>query len=346
MRLPNGYGSVHKLPGKRRKPWRVRITKDTVYNEEKDEYKQIYQTIGYYETRQKAMQALAEYHDNPYDLDNANLTFSNIYEKWSEEHFKGKSHAGNKCWKTAYNHCKPLYNRKFRELKVYELEQTIENAEVGDVTKGRMKNMFSLMYRWAIRHEIVSKDLGKLCKPIGKVQPTFEKTPFSEAEISVLWENILKIPYVDMILIEIYSGWRPSELTALETTDIDLETLTMKGGAKTDAGKNRIVPIHKRIIPLIKRRYNPDNRHLFVNEEGRYINYDYYYKKFKRVMSLLEMNHSPHETRHTFITLAKEAHLDEYCLKLIVGHEIDDITEKVYTHRKVQQLAEEINKIA
>lgn len=26
MRLPNGYGSVHKLSGKRRKPWRVRIT--------------------------------------------------------------------------------------------------------------------------------------------------------------------------------------------------------------------------------------------------------------------------------------------------------------------------------
>lgn len=26
MRLPNGYGSIHKLSGKRHRPWAVRIT--------------------------------------------------------------------------------------------------------------------------------------------------------------------------------------------------------------------------------------------------------------------------------------------------------------------------------
>ena len=37
MKLPNGYGSVHKLNDKkRRKPWRARITTGYVYDEEKD----------------------------------------------------------------------------------------------------------------------------------------------------------------------------------------------------------------------------------------------------------------------------------------------------------------------
>ena len=57
------------------------------------------------------------------------------------------------------------------------------------------------------------------------------------------------------------------------------------------------------------------------------------------------MKHRPHETRHTFITKAKECNIDEYILKLIVGHTIDDITEKVYTHRTIEQLKAEMEKI-
>ena len=48
-------------------------------------------------------------------------------------------------------------------------------------------------------------------------------------------------------------------------------------------------------------------------------------------MKALDIQHNPHETRHTFISRAKEAKVDEYCLKLIVGHAIDDLTERVYT---------------
>ena len=37
--------------------------------------------------------------------------------------------------------------------------------------------------------------------------------------------------------------------------------------------------------------------------------------------------------------------MNEYILKLLVGHEISDITEAVYTHRTIQELAAEIEKI-
>jgi integrase len=39
-----------------------------------------------------------------------------------------------------------------------------------------------------------------------------------------------------------YSGWRISELLNLKTADVDLQAGTMKGGTKTKAGKNRVVP--------------------------------------------------------------------------------------------------------
>ena len=71
-----------------------------------------------------------------------------------------------------------------------------------------------------------------------------------------------------MILVGIYSGWRPQELATLKITDIDLEANTMKGGMKTDAGKNRVVPIHPIIHPLIEKRFSPENEFLFNDDNG------------------------------------------------------------------------------
>lgn len=50
------------------------------------------------------------------------------------------------------------------------------------------------------------------------------------------------------------------------------------------------------------------------------------------------------KNRHTFITKAKESGLNEYILKLIVGHTIKNITERVYTHRELEDLKKEIEK--
>ena len=62
-------------------------------------------------------------------------------------------------------------------------------------------------------------------------------------------------------------------------------------------------------------------------------------------MKRVNMNHKPHDTQHTFITKAKAVNMNEYILKLIVGHAIDDITEKTYTHRTIEDLHREIQKI-
>ena len=65
----------------------------------------------------------------------------------------------------------------------------------------------------------------------------------------------------------------------------------------------------------------------------------------KKSCPRLGMDHKPHDTRHTFITKAKDVDMNEYILKMIVGHEIADITEKVYTHRTVEDLKREMEKI-
>ena len=43
--------------------------------------------------------------------------------------------------------------------------------------------------------------------------------------------------------------------------------------------------------------------------------------------------------------MAKKATVDEYAIKYIVGHAVNDLTEKVYTQRDIQWLKSEIEKI-
>ena len=125
---------------------------------------------------------------------------------------------------------------------------------------------------------------------------------------------------------------------------------------KTPAGKQRIVPIHSRVYELVKKNYNYalsiDSEYLF-NDKGKThsgsqkVTYDKYAYRFDKVIAALQLNpeHRPHDPRMTFITRAKKALVDEYALKAMVGHKIEDITESTYTVRDVEWLREDLEKM-
>jgi len=75
MKLPNGYGSVYKLSGKRRNPWVARKTTGWTLNVETKKSFPVYQFVGYYPTQKEALQALADYNKDPYDLYIDKITF-------------------------------------------------------------------------------------------------------------------------------------------------------------------------------------------------------------------------------------------------------------------------------
>lgn len=355
-KLPNGYGTIYRMSGKRSKPYRAMKTDKWIIDPVTGKSKQIRSTIGYYQSREDAMIALANYNENPYDIKTDSITFSEVYEKWSENYFPTLSNPSSvRTVTAAYAYCNGLYDMRMKDIKVSHLEGTILNAQVGDSTKSRIKSLFNMMYKYAVAHDIVEKDYASVMFANGnpiKRSRTKEVIPFSQEEILLLWDNLDNIAFADMVLIGIYSGWRPQELAILKVEDIDLEAGTMLGGLKTDAGKNRIVPIHPLIRPLIENRMKEatsmQSEFLFNDangQQGTYMTYDKYRKRFEKVMKYLKLTHRPHETRHTFITKAKACNVDEYILKLIVGHAIDDITEKVYTHRTIDQLRAEMEKI-
>ncbi len=82
MKSPNGYGSVSKLSGNRRRPFVVRKTKGFDLRGYP-----VYETIGYYETREDGLIALAQFNKDPYDIQQAKITLEELFSKWSERAF-------------------------------------------------------------------------------------------------------------------------------------------------------------------------------------------------------------------------------------------------------------------
>ncbi len=330
MRHPNGYGSVVKLSGKRRRPFYVRKTKD--YDERGHP---IYQTIGYYATRKEALIALAEYNKNPYDLDAAKITMKELYDRWSARDFPKMAESSVTVYRAAMRHCGLLYNMPYKSIKAYQMQEIIDNCGLGYSTQGIIKNLFRKLDSYALELDIITKKNSKFIRT-APVPPT-SRRPFTNEEIDLIWRHKDE-EYVDTILILIYSGFRLAELFDIKTENVNLEEKWFKGGLKTKAGKDRIVPIHDLIYNFVKKRAEEGNEYL-LTANGKKFTRDRYLSFWKVFMKTHGMEHTPHECRHTFRTLLDSAGANKRCIDLMMGHSSRDIGERVYTHKTLEELA-------
>ena len=345
MRLPNGYGSIYKLSGNRRKPWCVRKTTGW-----KDNGQPIYTFVGYYPTRQEALSALADYNKDPYDLQLSSVTFAELYERWSEEHFQKISHSGVNSYSSAYRSCEKIGSMRVVDIKLDHLQQTMDDSGKNSPTLKTMKNLFGLMYDYAVVHEIITPDKREMIRYLDTSKPgnpnKMDRKIFTHKEIQKLWEMQDANAYIPVILIMIYSGVRIGELLALEKTDVHLdERWFYVKEAKTVAGI-REVPIAEKIVPAIEKWISrPCDRLICSGADAPLPYYTFRDNYWKAVMDILDMDHKPHDTRHTCISLLTEAGVDQRIIRKIVGHKGQGVTETVYTHLELPVKLEAINRI-
>jgi len=100
---------------------------------------------------------------------------------------------------------------------------------------------------------------------------------------------------------------RPSELLGIKIENINLDERYMVGGVKTKAGKNRIIPIHSKILPFVKHLYSDKKTYLVEYSENKPMSRSKFIYEFEKTMKCLNMNHLPHDGRHTFASMANKA---------------------------------------
>lgn len=351
MKLPNKYGSVYKLSGKRRKPWAVRKTVGWKQVPEKMKSYPIYEFIGFYATRSEALQALAAYNEDPYDLHFNTITFEEVYEKWSDIHFEKVSASNVNGYKASFRLCDKIKDMKFVDIKLDHLQQVVDNSGKNTPTLKKLKIMFGLMYDYAVIHEIVSQDKRDMVRYVDISKAgnpnAYDRKPFSKKAIKTVWDAHDSNVYLTVVLILIYTGVRIGELLDLEKKDIHLdERWFYVKESKTDAGI-REVPIAEKIVPFFEYWMNRNCDHLICTPDDKPFEYRNYYDSYwKPMMQELSLaKYTPHCTRHTCVSLLTEAGVDERIIQKIVGHKGQNVTQVVYTHVDLPFKLEAINKI-
>lgn len=350
MRLPNGYGSVVKLSGKRRNPYVVRKTAGWRYNKEKDKQVQEYIIIGYAPTKAEGLQMLAEYNKNPFDVSSAKTTFQEVFEKWSKSKFPTISDSNVKGYNASYKLCGTIYNKVFKEIKLADLQYVIDTCNKNYPTLRKLKVLFGQLYEYALKNDVCNKNYAEfvdIVKYKDRNPNKRDKNKFDRYELERIWEQ-QEDKYYQIVLMLIYSGVRISEMLDLLKSDVHLEEQFFDViDSKTENGIRK-VPIADKVLPFFKAWYNDtDSKYLLHTESGEHFKYrNYYDSYFVPLMENLGFDKTTHCCRHTCISMLAEANVSQTIIKKIVGHSgAMTLTEKVYTHLDVKELINAINKI-
>ncbi len=239
--------------------------------------------------------------------------------------------------KAAFKNCSALHNKKFKELRKYDLQSVIDLCPLKHASLELIVTLFKQMYKFAKENDITDKNYSEFVQ-INIPDDDESGEPFTQEELDILWKN-KDNETVQFILVMIYSGFR---IKAFETIEINNKEKYFKGGVKTRAGKGRIVPIHTSILPYALN---------FV--PGAFKAGYFRLKSFYPVLEQLGINitasgkkHTPHDCRHTFSWLCDRYKVDELSKHLLMGHSLgNDVEKSVYGHRTIDELRVEINKI-
>lgn len=365
-KLPNGYGSIKHLSGKRRNPFAVyppatELIAPGQYAPAKaicyvDDYMKgfavltAYHAGNYYPGFERTLNnlsgapesLLADYSQafRSWELNEQKPIFRDVFMQYYKDKFKKdyehheKKTSMENSMRSAYKNCSELHDRFFSELVANDLQKVLDACPLKHSSLELIVVLYHQMYQYALKNDICEKDYSRFVS-INKDEDDEHGIPFSDSELSILWKN-KDNPTVEMILIMCYSGFR---ISAYNNLYINLKEGYFKGGVKTAAGKDRIVPIHSGIYSLVERRISLLGKLISVNSNiFRKSMYD-------TLDSLKVERHTPHDCRHTFSRLCEKYGVNENDRKRMLGHSFQDITNKVYGHRELEDLKIEIEKI-
>lgn len=367
-RRPNNTGTVVKLSGKRRTPFCARVMSD-----ERDiitgKKKQI--CIGTFATREEALNALSLYSlkkSNSISNEEArniapNLfdriqektkkrvpTFKDIYHILDEEEFSKLSKSARDGYGSWIKHFETIYNRPIDNITLADLQYIFDNDKSKNGTQIHMKVLCSKIFEYAVIHQYIPRDFDYTSYiRIAEFKQSTKHYPFTMDEIKKL--KTINTSEAHLMLIYIYTGLRAGELLKINRNNIHInEPCSDDGsnklisyivtGSKTNAGKNRVVPIHDDIKQLvIDELLKPDKR--LIDCSYASLNNTV----LSTVNGYLKASHTMHDTRQTFASLCQLSNVDIYVRNKVLGHKLNDITFDIYTNASKNKLWTEVNKI-
>ena len=317
-----------------------------------------------------------------------NYTFEQLYQKFKEAKMltpeedqlekkyhirpKNKPFGRHYCRSmvTAFHNCKELYDIVYKDLRASDFTEHLKKTKKSADSQRQMVNLFANLDKFALEEDIIEKGYAQFIATVKCAKKEIQKSKnqqiqknklFSYEQINYLWNFVPKssgrnkeskiereIFIRDFWLIALYTGMRADELTSIYTENIFLNDNYLIGGLKTEAGINRVIPIHPKVKPLFEKYYNPNNEFLFVQPNGNKVDYDYYLYHYKYNFKELHpevSEHTAHDARHTLRNELRKIGVKEIIINSIIGHSNEDVGEDVYSHVSIEEKLEAIKMV-
>lgn len=319
----NGQGSVYKLPNG---TW-IAI-KTLGYRIEPDgKSHRITRSKSGFKTKKDAVEYLPQLSTAKKEI---SITFQKLYDTWMPTHKASKSTMD--CYSAAMKHFQPVWFLKVADITVDDLQECIDDCPKGKRTRENMKTLCGLLYKYAIPRNIATLNMGEYVKARGGEQGKKDGIPIEDVE--TISKNVGKVKGADYVLCQCYLGFRPSEFLALDAKNYNRKERAFVGGAKTDAGRDRIVTVSPKIQPIIDRLVEGKIAGpVFCADDGSTMGIATYRNLFYNVLEecgignptvekdgVKRKKYTPHSCRHTFATMMKRVEGADADKLELIGH--------------------------
>lgn len=364
-RRSNGEGNVYQPPGCKTYTARVTIGYESTENGIRPKYAR----KGGFQTRRDAMEyipilkgeakrAEKEAPQIRYGVDYTSISFAELYDKLIARETKRISKSTIDCYKAAYKYYSDVHHLPFRELNTEDWQLCVDDCPKGVRTKENMKALGTKLYKLAAELRVfglsTSTDFATLVWLDHEDRES--RQPMTADDLDKLKAAVASgVPYANYILAMCYTGFRPSEFLELRHDAYDPDKNTLRGGAKTDAGKNRIVPVHPIIKPFVAERHLSGSKYLFPDSQGLQFKLNAFRSRyFYAALSLANIQQEPQEgekprltpysCRHTFATLMKNTKGSPRDKAALMGHTSYEMTLH-YQHEDFESLRDIVDQI-
>ncbi len=354
-RRPKGSGTVYQKKDEgRAKPWVAKTGSG--------------ECLGSFATSTEAVIALDDYNAKHTSAARLRYTFEDVYSKWKELHYKDIGPKGQESYERAFLKAQSLHKREMRDLKTEDYQVII--TSLIDAGKSRsmcekQRQLFSQLCKWAMQNDIISTNYAEGLR-LPAQSPKKERT-LTDAEIqkikAVADDNsqnnrFRQIAQICMVLI--YTGMRIDELLSMRRDDVYLDKGYMIGGEKTEAGRQRTIPILPEIRAILAGWMLDSVGYDFLlpTASGKKKDVNAVEHTFRSFMVFLGINPdpraskgneaveriTPHSLRRTAATRLVEGKAEPTAVQAILGHADFSTTADYYTAHSVEYLADEMKK--
>lgn len=328
----NGQGSVYQLPNKK---WRA-VRTIAYFCGDDNKVHRATRSRSDFKTKKEALAYLSIL-SNETRREPQKITFWELYEKWLPTHRADKSTVN--CYKAAFKHFRPVWHMSISDITVDDLQECVDACGKGKRTRQNMKAVCGLIYKYGIPRGCIPENLNLAQFLVVGEGNTSHRPAFTLEELEILWASVGAVPYVNYILCQIYTGFRPSEFLAIDAINYDRKKRAIIGGAKTEAGKDRIVTISPKIQPIIDQLVkNKVSGPVFCAENGKPLSIKAYRELFYAALERCGIDnptledagtkrkkYTPHCCRHTFATLMKNVNAAGKDKLELIGHTSEEM---------------------